>query len=60
MCMPKSLSFETHHLQFLSDPKQAKAYLDVAWEEYEQDGNLDLLQRAFEDVIQAQKKTAKV
>jgi hypothetical protein len=56
--MGKSIPFETHHIQFLKDPKHAKAYLDVAWEEYEQDGNLDILQLAFQDVIKAQKKIA--
>ncbi len=58
--MAKSLSFETHHFQFLRDPKRAKAYLEVAWEEYEQDGNLHILQHAFQDVIKAQKSIAEV
>ena len=58
--MANTISFEEHHREFLSDPERAKAFLEVALEEFEQDGNLQFLQLAIQDVIKAQKKIAEV
>lgn len=52
--MSKSISFETHHREFLSDPKRAKAFLEVVIEDYAKDGNTEIFLAALRDVIEAQ------
>lgn len=52
--MGKSISFETHHQEYLSDPERAKTYLEVALEEYEHDGNSEAFLLALRDVAEAQ------
>jgi probable addiction module antidote protein len=52
--MPGSVSFETHHQEFLRDPERAQAYLAVALEDYENDKNSDAFLLALRDVAQAQ------
>lgn len=52
--MGKSQSFEAHHIEFLSDPERAKAYLVVALEDYENDQNSDAFLLALRDVAEAQ------
>ena len=52
--MGKSISFEEHHFDFLKDPERARAYLEVALEEYEQDRDSDVFLLALKDVAEAQ------
>lgn len=58
--MATSLPFETHHREFLSDPERAKAYLEVALEEYEQDQHSAAFLLALREVAQAQGGLGKV
>jgi probable addiction module antidote protein len=51
--MPKSIPFESHHQEFLSDPEQARIYLEVALEEYEKDANSEAFLLALRDVAAA-------
>ena len=52
--MARSISFEKHHQEFLCDPKRARAYLEVALEEYEEDQNSEAFLLALRDVAEAQ------
>ena len=52
--MARSILFEKHHQEFLSDPERAKAYLEVALEEYEKDQNSEAFLLALRDVAEAQ------
>ena len=52
--MKKSVPFEEHHRDFLRDPKRAKAYLEVALEDYEQDQDSDAFLLALRDIAEAQ------
>jgi probable addiction module antidote protein len=46
--------FEDWHLEKLSDPEDAKVYLQIALEEYEQDNDTGAFLLAIRDVVQAQ------
>ena len=48
--MKPSISFEKHHLEFLSDPARARVYLEVAQEEYARDQEESALLLALKDV----------
>ena len=52
--MKASVPFEKHHLDFLSDPERAQAYLEVALEEYAIDQNTSALLLALKDIAAAQ------
>ncbi len=52
--MARSISFEKHHQEFLSHPERAKAYLEVALEEYEKERNSEAFLLALRDVAEAQ------
>ena len=52
--MKASVPFEKHHLEFLSDPERAHAYLEVALEEYATDQNTSALLLALKDIAAAQ------
>ena len=52
--MKASILFEKHHLEFLSDPERAQAYLEVALEEYSTDQNTSVLLLALKDIAAAQ------
>ena len=52
--MKKSIPFEQHHTEFLRNPERAKAYLEIALEEYEQDADTDAFLLALRDVADAQ------
>ena len=52
--MKASVPFEKHHLEFLSDPERAQAYLEVALEEYATDQNTSALLLALKDIAAAQ------
>ena len=52
--MARSVPFEKHHQEFLSDPERAKAYLEVALDEYEKDQNSEAFLLALRDVAEAQ------
>ncbi|MGB0935140.1 MAG: addiction module antidote protein [Alphaproteobacteria bacterium] len=47
-------SFETYHIEKLKNPEQARLYLEVALEEYEQDGDTIEFLRALKQVTDAQ------
>lgn len=51
--MKPSVSFEKHHFEFLSDPERARAYLDVALEEYAKDREKSALLLALKDIAAA-------
>ena len=51
--MKPSVPFEKHHFEFLSDPERARAYLEVALEEYARDHNRSALLLALKDVASA-------
>ncbi len=51
--MRKLAAFKEFHLQELNDPVKAKAYIDVALEEYQSDNDEALL-LALRDVVEAQ------
>ena len=52
--MKASIPFEKHHLEFLSDPERAQAYLELAIEEYATDQNTSALLLALKDIATAQ------
>ena len=51
--MKPSVPFEKHHSEFLSDPKRARAYLDVVLEEYARDQDKSALLLALKDIASA-------
>ena len=51
--MKPSVLFEKHHFEFLSDPERARAYLEVALEEYARDQDKSALLLALKDVATA-------
>ena len=51
--MKPSMPFEKLHLEFLSDPDRAQAYLEVALEEYARDQNTSALLLALKDIAAA-------
>ncbi|MYK40715.1 MAG: hypothetical protein F4049_10905 [Gemmatimonadetes bacterium] len=52
--MRKLRAFEEFHSQELNDPVKAKAYIDVALEEYQRDNDDEALLLALRDVVEAQ------
>ena len=52
--MRKLGAFKEFHFQELSDPVKAKAYIDVALEEYQNDNDDGALLLALRDVAEAQ------
>ena len=48
--MKPSIPFEKHHFEFLSDPVRARAYLEVALEDYARDKDRSILLLALKDV----------
>ena len=52
--MTASVSFEKHHRDFLRDPERARAYLEVALEDYTEDRNRSALMLALRDIANAQ------
>ena len=51
--MKPSVPFEKHHFEFLSHPDRARAYLEVALEEYARDRDRTVLLLALKDVATA-------
>ena len=51
--MKPSISFEKHHLEFLSDPDRARVYLKVALEEYARDQDTSALLLALKNIAAA-------
>ena len=51
--MKPSIPFEKHHFEFLSDPERARAYLEVALEDYARDQDRSALLLALKDVATA-------
>jgi len=47
-------SYEENLIKHLQDPELAQAYLETAFESYEQDGDTDALLLAMRDVAEAQ------
>ena len=47
-------NFSDFLLKFLANPESAKHYLEVALEEYEKDGNTEILANAIRTVVEAQ------
>ena len=52
--MRKLGTFKEFHLQELNDPVKAKAYIDVALEEYQSDNDDGALLLALRDIAEAQ------
>ena len=52
--MRKLRSFNTFHLEELKDSEKAKAYIDVALEDYQNDNDTEALLLALRDVAEAQ------
>ena len=52
--MRKLGAFKEFHLQELNDPVKAKAYIDMALEEYQSDNDDEALLLALRDVVEAQ------
>ena len=46
--------FKDYHIEKLRDPEEARLYLDIALEEYEEDGNTEAFLIALRDVAEAQ------
>ena len=51
--MKPSVPFEKHHFEFLGDPDRARAYLEVALEDYARDRDRTVLLLALKDVATA-------
>ena len=47
-------NFKDYHIEQLSDPEDAKIYLSVALEDYEQNGDIEAFLLAMRDVAEAQ------
>ena len=47
-------NFSDFLLKFLANPESAKHYLEVSLEEYEKDGNTEILANAIRTVVEAQ------
>jgi len=52
--MRKHKDFKDYHIEKLRDPEEARTYLSVALEEYEQDGDAEAFLLALRDVAEAQ------
>ena len=52
--MRKLRSFNAFHLEELKDSEKAKAYIDVALEDYQNDNDTEALLLALRDVAEAQ------
>lgn len=52
--MKHTTSYEANLVRHLQDAELAQAYLEAAFESYEQDGNIDALLLAMRDVAKAQ------
>jgi len=46
--------FKDYHIERLRDPEEARLYLDIALEEYEEDGDTEAFLIALRDVAEAQ------
>jgi probable addiction module antidote protein len=51
--MSKYRKFKEYHIEQLRDPEDAKIYLSVALEEYEEDGDIEAFLLAVKDVAEA-------
>jgi len=47
-------NFKDYHIEKLRDPEEARAYLDIALEDYEEDGDTEEFLMALRDVAEAQ------
>ncbi len=52
--MPKSIKFKKYLTESLKDTKEASAYLNVALEEFEKDGDIKIFLLMLRDVTEAQ------
>ncbi len=52
--MKPYIEFEQWHLEKLADPKEARAYLQIALEDYEEDLDSEAFLLAIRDVAKAQ------
>jgi probable addiction module antidote protein len=52
--MDRTTCFETWHLERLGDPLRAQVYLNIALEDYAEDGNKEFFLLALRDVARAQ------
>ena len=52
--MRKHRDFKDYHFEKLRDPKEARVYLDVALEEYAEDGDIESFLQALRDVAEVQ------
>lgn len=58
--MHKYRKFKDYHIEQLRDPEDAKIYLSVALEDYEDDEDIDAFLLAVKDVAEAQGDTSKL
>ena len=49
-------NFKNYHIEQLNDPEDAKIYLSVALEDYEQNGDIEAFLLAVRDVILSKSK----
>jgi len=54
MKMREYRNFKDYHIEKLQDPEESRIYLDVALEEYQQDGDTEAFLLALRDVAEAQ------
>jgi probable addiction module antidote protein len=54
MKMREYRDFKDYHIEKLRDPEESRIYLDVALEEYQQDGDTEAFLLALRDVAEAQ------
>lgn len=54
MKMRQYRNFKDYHIEKLRDPEESRIYLDVALEEYQQDGDTEAFLLALRDVAEAQ------
>jgi DNA-binding phage protein len=52
--------FKDYHIEKLRDPEDARIFISVALEEYEEDGDTEAFLLALKDVIEAQGGIAKI
>jgi len=58
--MSKYRKFKEYHIEQLRDPEDAKIYLSVALEEYEEDGDIEAFLLAVKDVAEARGELSKL
>lgn len=56
----RTTSFQDFLLELLADPESAKYYLEISLEDYEEDGDTEMLAHSIRNVVEAQGGTEKL